>query len=90
MFWKFSKVVVQLLFAWRLLGGWLKSVTAPVDRDNLGVMKQAVEYRAGGGGDSEARLRRLLLGTGKIPFAVAPAKSRDPMVVFRVPRRIAT
>jgi hypothetical protein len=30
------------------------------------------------GGDSEARLRRLLLGPGKIPFAVASAKSRDP------------
>ena len=42
------------------------------------------------GGDSEARLRRLLLGTGKIPFAVAPAKSRDPKAEFRVPRRIAT
>ena len=28
--------------------------------------------------DSEARLRRLLLGTRKIPFAVAPGKSRDP------------
>ena len=29
--------------------GWLESVAAPVDRDNLGVMEQAVEYRAGGG-----------------------------------------
>jgi hypothetical protein len=37
------------------------------------------------GGDSEARLRRLLLRTGKIPFAVAPAKSRDPKAEFRVP-----
>ena len=38
-----------LLSAWWLLGGWLESIAAPVDRDNLGVMKQAVEYRAGGG-----------------------------------------
>ena len=37
------------------------------------------------GRNSEARLRRLLLRTGKIPFAVAPAKSRDPKVEFRVP-----
>jgi hypothetical protein len=29
-------------------------------------------------GDSEARLRGLLLGTRQIPFAVASAKSRDP------------
>ena len=41
--------VVRLLFAWWLLGGRLESVAAPVDRDNLGVMEQAVEYRAGGG-----------------------------------------
>ncbi len=41
--------VVRLLFAWWLLGGWLESVAAPIDRDNLGVMKQAVEYRASGG-----------------------------------------
>jgi transposase len=41
-------------------------------------------------GDSEARLRRLLLGTRKTPFAVAPGKSRDPKAEFRVPRRIAT
>ena len=37
--------VVRLLFACWLLGGWLESVAAPIDRDNLGVMKQAVEYR---------------------------------------------
>ena len=41
-------------------------------------------------GDSEARLRRLLLGTRKIPFAVAPAKSRDPKGSLRVPRRAPT
>src|SRR5208283_3356217 len=41
-------------------------------------------------GDSEARLRRLLLGTRKIPFAVAPAKSRDAKGSLRVPRRAAT
>ena len=33
---------------------------------------------------------RLLLGTRKIPFAVAPAKSRDPKGSLRVPRRAAT
>src|ERR1700693_2634047 len=41
-------------------------------------------------GDSEARLRRLLLGTHKMPSAVAPAKSRDPKGSLRVPRRAAT
>src|SRR6202040_301133 len=41
------------------------------------------------GGDSEARLRRLLLGPGKIPFAVAQAKSRDPKGDLRIPRRAA-
>jgi hypothetical protein len=42
------------------------------------------------GGDSEARLRRLLLGTGKIPFAVAPGKGRDPKGGLKVPRSIAS
>jgi CheY-like chemotaxis protein len=42
-----------LLFAWWLLSGWLESVAAAVDRDNLGVMEQAVEYRAGGGDIAE-------------------------------------
>jgi hypothetical protein len=42
------------------------------------------------GGDSEARLRRLLLGTRKIPFAVAPAESRDPKGSLHVPRGAAT
>ena len=40
-----------------------------------------------------AEIRKLgyvLLGTGKIPFAVAPAKSRDPNGDLRVPRRVAT
>src|SRR5260370_34377556 len=41
-------------------------------------------------GDSEARLRRLLLGTRKIPFAVASAKSRYPQGDLRVPRRATT
>src|SRR5208283_5332218 len=41
-------------------------------------------------GDSEARLRWLLLGTRKIPFAVAPAKSRDPKGNLHVPRRATT
>jgi hypothetical protein len=48
-FGSFQGRVVRLLFAWWLFGGWLESVAAPVDRDNLGVMEQAVEYRAGGG-----------------------------------------
>ncbi len=47
------KGVVLLLFAWRLLGVWLESVAAPVDRNNLGVMEQAVEYSAGGGDIAE-------------------------------------
>jgi hypothetical protein len=38
------------------------------------------------GGDSEARLRRLLLGTGKIPFAVAPGKAATVMLVGPVVR----
>jgi hypothetical protein len=49
LFWRFSKEVVRLLFAWRLLEGWLESVAAPVDRDNLGMMEQAVENGAGSG-----------------------------------------
>ena len=48
-FGSFQGGVVRLLFAWWLLGSRLESVAAPVDRDNLGVMEQAVEYRAGGG-----------------------------------------
>ena len=48
-FGSFQRWLSGLLFAWWLLGGRLESVAAPVDRDNLGVMKQAVEYRAGGG-----------------------------------------
>jgi hypothetical protein len=43
------KELSWLLFDWWLLGGWLESVAAPIHRDNLGVMKQAVEDRAGGG-----------------------------------------
>jgi hypothetical protein len=43
------QAVVRLLFAWRLLGIWLESVAAAVNRDNLGVMEQAIENGAGGG-----------------------------------------
>ena len=42
------------------------------------------------GGDSEARLRRLLLGTRKIHFAVARGKSGESQVDSRFPCHIAT
>jgi hypothetical protein len=41
-------------------------------------------------GDSEARLRPLLLGTRKIHFAVARGKSGESQADSRVPRRITT
>src|SRR6266446_10745187 len=46
---RFSFGSFRLLFALRLLGVWLESVAAPGDRDNLGVVEQAIENGAGGG-----------------------------------------
>ena len=42
------------------------------------------------GGDSEARLQGLLLGTRQIPVAVASTKSRHPKSDLRVSRRTTT
>ena len=102
---KISLIARQLGLCRRRIDKWIQLDELP-DRSrmhprpgNARIVPRLFTSALGGGlsawahairGDSEARLRRLLLGTRKIPFAVAPAKSRDPKGSLRVPRRAAT
>jgi len=100
---KVSKIARQLGLCRRRVDKWIKLDKPPERnrmqprpgmpesfRDYLRQRWEASAWAQAIGGDSEARLRRLLLGTRKIHFAVAPGKSRDSKADFRVPRRIAT